>query len=207
MAASPQVAAKQDLNATQPRLTSLQTQVGKISIPVFYGFIFLFNDRLRGNYNTSTHTELMILTLTMYGVCRQGYLKGKLNHCLSLMFLNIIHEEILSKVAVWRSAIAQRKQTFLVVNNGKQTGVNNGNEATCVKWAAPGSARHKPRVFLHKGVLLIQNRSERVVQLIGKDSSVSKLQEDAVFLGGKINKASFCSAEPPGKQVSLRVAG
>lgn len=58
----------------------------------------------------------------------------------------------------------------------------------------------------HKGVLLILF-SERVVQLIGKDSSVSNLQEDAVFLGGKINKAGLGSTEPPGKQVSLHVVG
>lgn len=49
------------------------------------------------------------------------------------MFLNIIHEKIVSKVTVWRSAVAQRKQPFLLVNNGKQTGVDNGNEATAVK--------------------------------------------------------------------------
>lgn len=34
-----------------------------------------------------------------------------------------------------------------MVNNGKQTGVNNGNSGTSVKWAAPGSAGHKADGF------------------------------------------------------------
>lgn len=40
------------------------------------------------------------------------------NHSLSLMFLNIIHVEIVFEVIVWRLAVVQRKQTFLGVNNG-----------------------------------------------------------------------------------------
>ncbi len=71
----------------------------------------------------------------IYRVSGHGFFKGRhweAESSLSLMFLNIIHEETLSEVAAWRSAEAQRKQTFLVVNNGKQTGVDNGNEATLV---------------------------------------------------------------------------
>lgn len=36
---------------------------------------------------------------------------GGLNHSLSLMFLNIIHEGILFKVAAWRSAACGTKKS------------------------------------------------------------------------------------------------
>lgn len=168
IAASPLAAAEKDLNAIQLQLTSLGNScwheirplllwlrcflvnfahnaaaVCSCDLKCWHAILlsYTFHDRLGGNY-TSSYT---IDDSYSNRVSRHRFFKGRIRETessLSLMFVNIIHEEIVSSVAVWRSAVAQRKQTFLVVNNGKQTGVDNGNEATSVKWAAPGRAGH-----------------------------------------------------------------
>lgn len=83
-------------------------------------------------------TWLIILTVTMYWVRMQWFLKRRE---WSIDVFNSIHEDILSS---WKAGLVWRKLTFFVLNNDKQTVVNNGNEANSVEWATPGRAGYKP---------------------------------------------------------------